>query len=337
MAEALRRPGLDRRGDSLKKPLPGALVPKGAAVPPALIPSLASAASYARAEKSEATRKAYGADWRHFTTWSQAVQQIALPANPAAIAAYLAHLADHGRGSSTISRRLAAIGYAHKLKGLDNPANAETVRATLRGIRRRLGTAVTRKAPATARALTAMLAQIPDSLTGKRDRALLLLGFAAALRRSELVDLKVNDIEISAEGALIRVRRSKTDQEGAGHTIAIPRGELLRPVEAIEAWLSEVSDGPIFRPIAKGGRVLAQTLTDRSVASIVKRYAAAAGLDPKIFSGHSLRAGFVTSALEHGADLFKVMDVTRHRRVETLKGYDRRARAFRDHAGKDFL
>jgi site-specific recombinase XerD len=93
----------------------------------------------------------------------------------------------------------------------------------------------------------------------------------------------------------------------------------------------------VFVSIGKGARVSREALSCKAIGGIVKRYAAAAGYDPKAFAGHSLRAGFVTSALEHGADIFRVMDVTRHRRVETLKAHDRRAKAFRDHAGDGFL
>jgi integrase len=213
------------------------------------------------------------------------------------------------------------------------------VHAVLRGIRRRIGVAPVQKAPATARAIAAMLEHVPDTLIGKRDRALLLLGFAAALRRSELAALLVSDVEMHAEGLLSHIRRSKTDQEGAGAEIPVPRGGKLRPVEALEAWLggAEITEGPVFRSIGKGDRVSDKRLSGNAIAEIVKRYARAAGLDPALFSGHSLRAGFVTSALEHGADIFKVMDVTRHKRVETLKGYDRRAKAFRSHAGDGFL
>jgi site-specific recombinase XerD len=301
--------------------------------------ALSSAADYARAEKAEATRRAYRADFAHFAAWCERASASALPASIETVAAYLASLADAGLRASTISRRKAAIGYAHRLKGLEPPTNAEPVKAVLRGIRRRIGVAVERKAPATARAIARMLKRIPDTLAGKRDRALLLIGFAAALRRSELVALDVPDLEITAAGAVVMIRQSKTDQEGEGAQIAVPRGTKLKPVEALEAWLAAASieEGPVFRPIAKGGRIVAARLTDRSVADVVKRRARAGGLDPEIFSGHSLRAGFVTSALENGADVLKVMDVTRHKSVDTLKGYDRRAKAFRDHAGKRFL
>lgn len=288
---------------------------------------LASAAAYALAEKSEATRRAYVSDFVDFTSWCGGVGAEPLPASVATTAAYLASLADRGLKASTITRRAAAIGYVHRRSGHEPPTNAESVKAVLKGIRRKLGTAVTRKAPATAKAIGAMLKQVPATRDGTRDRALLLVGFAAALRRSELVALEVEDLERAPDGLFITIRRSKTDQEGEGHVVAIPRGGKLKPVEALEDWLkvSGIVSGRIF------------ALTDRSVANIVKRYAEAARLDPKMFSGHSLRAGFVTSALEAGADIMKVMDVTRHREVKTLKAYDRRAKAFKNHAGKGFL
>ena len=121
--------------------------------------------------------------------------------------------------------------------------------------------------------------------------------------------------------------------------MAVPRGAKLKPVEAVEAWITAagLSAGPLFVSIGKGGRVSTSRLSDRAVAELVKRYAKAAGLDPSLFAGHSLRAGFVTSALESGADLLRVMDVTRHTQVETLKAYDRRAKAFKNHAGGKFL
>jgi integrase len=138
---------------------------------------------------------------------------------------------------------------------------------------------------------------------------------------------------------IVNIRQSKTDQEGAGDFVSIPHGSRLRPVAAIKAWLDAagITEGPIFRSIKKRGLVTPGRLSDRSVAEIVKKRMEAAGFDPAIFSGHSLRAGFVTSALHHGADILRVMDVTRHREVCTLKAYDRRAKAFKQHAGEAFL
>lgn len=298
------------------------------ALAPTLTDALTSAESYARDEKSEATRRAYRSDLEHFGEWCGRHNVDSLPASIGTTAAYLASLADAGLKCSTINRRVAAIAYAHRCRGVEPPTNAEPVKAVLRGIRRRIGVAVERKAPATARALSMMVKHCKPTSKGIRDRAVLLIGFAAALRRSELVALNVEDIERTAEGIIVHVRRSKTDQEGAGHSIAVPIGRKLKPCEALQDWLtvSGRTEGSLFG-----------ILDDKTVANIVKRYALKARLDPELFSGHSLRAGFVTSALEAGADVLKVMDVTRHRNVDTLKDYDRRAQAFKDHAGKGFL
>ena len=301
--------------------------------------ALGSAFEFAKAEKSAATRRAYASDFDHFTAWCVSVHAEPLPATVTTVAAYLASLATGGLKASTINRRCAAIAYRHRMAGHETPTGAEAVKAVCRGIRRSIGTRVDQKAPVTAKRLKAMLKPIPDTLAGRRDRALLLVGFSAALRRSELVALTVADIETAPEGVLVHIRRSKTDQEAAGHVVPVPRGAKLGAVAALEAWLraAGISDGPLFRAINKGGRLATAPLTDRSVADIVKRWAGAAKLDASLFSGHSLRAGFVTEALEHGADTLKVMDVTRHRSVETLKKYDRRAKAFQNHAGKGFL
>jgi integrase len=146
--------------------------------------------------------------------WCESVKAADLPAQPATVAGYLAHLADSGRKASTIGRQLAAIAYAHKLKGLEPPTSTEAVNVVMRGIRRTIGVAPAGKAPATAAAIDAMLSHIPATLIGCRDRAILLLGFAAALRRSELVALKLDDLEFGPDGLMVHIRRSKTDQDG---------------------------------------------------------------------------------------------------------------------------
>ena len=307
---------------------------------PAFEEALANAREFAGASRAERTVRAYRQGFDAFMAWSRAAGiGEPFPASPEAVVAYLAHLATTGRKAATVELHAAAIACAHRSAGHASPTGTDAVRSTVRGIRRRLGTKSNRKAPATADALKKMLKRIPETLTGQRDRALLLMGFAAALRRSELVALQVSDLEHTPEGVLVTVRRSKTDQEGAGHVIAVPAGSKLRPVQALEAWLSAaaITEGPVFRSIAKGGRLSPYALTDRSVAQVVKDRAEAAGLDPALFSGHSLRAGFVTSALQAGADLLKITHVTRHAKLETLAAYDRRAKAFKDHAGRGFL
>ena len=225
------------------------------------------------------------------------------------------------------------------MAGHEPPTNQEGVKAVLRGIRRTIGAAREGKAPATADVLKQMLALCPDTLAGKRDRALLALGFAGAFRRSELVALEVADLAETPDGLRVTIRRSKTDQEGQGAEVAIPRGYRLRPVEAVQTWLAaaEISTGPVFRAVKKGGRVQAVPLSSHGAAEIVKAYARRVGLDPAAYSGHSLRSGFLTSAAEAGASVFKMADQSRHRSFDTLRGYVRRADLFKEHAGAAFL
>jgi site-specific recombinase XerD len=255
------------------------------------------------------------------------------------VAAFLAGEAKRGVKASTIGRRVAAIRYAHRLAGHEPPTNSETVKATVRGIRRTIGVTKDRKAPIVAELARAMALAAPAGLKGLRDRALLLLGFAGAFRRSELVALDVADIVETEDGARVLIRRSKTDQEGAGETIAIARGSVACPVKALRAWLeaAEITEGPLFRPVAKGGRVAAERLSDKTVATVVKRYARRVGLDAGAYSGHSLRAGFLTSAARRGASIFKMRDVSRHKSMDVLQGYVRDADLFRDHAGAGLL
>lgn len=315
------------------------LISGTSAVPATLQDIIEIAHTYAVNEKAASTRKAYRADLKIFTAWCQAHGLDALPASPDGVATFLAAQAQQGIKPSTLTRRVAAIKYAHELAGHDSPTHAKQVAITLRGIRRSVGTAPTQKAPATAERIADMVAHCPDNLQGWRDRALLLLGFSGAFRRSELVALSVEDIQDEPEGLRVKIRRSKTDQEGLGTEVAIYRGGRLRAVEAMRAWLegADIRTGPVFRPLTKGGRIRPQALSTKSVATIVKIYAAKAGLDPAEFAGHSLRAGFLTSAAEHGASIFKMMEVSRHKSVEMLRVYVRRAELFKDHAGRSFL
>jgi len=213
------------------------------------------------------------------------------------------------------------------------------VRATLRGIRRSVGTARSRKAPATAEKASAMARSTSSGLIGLRDRAILLLGFAGALRRSELVALNVADIAAFEQGLLVNVRKSKTDQAGQGEVIAVAKGHTDCPSEALLAWLAaaHITDGPVFRSIKKGGQLATTRLSERAVTSIVKRYAKRIGLDHKKYSSHSLRSGFLTSAAANGASIFKMMDVSRHKSLDTLRTYVRDAELFKDHAGDGLL
>src|ERR1700730_8866320 len=314
------------------------VIPSGSSLPAALGADFAAALDLAKAEKAASTREAYGTDFRLFKAYCDGKGVSALPASPETVAAYLATEAQNAK-PSTLGRRVAAIRYAHKLAGLETPTDAGGVKATMRGIRRTFGGARNKKSPAVAAKMHSMVATAPEGLAGLRDRALLLLGFAGAFRRSELVALDVADLEETETGLLVTIRRRKTDQEGAGRTIAIPRGDVACPVKALRAWLdaAAIGAGPIFRPINRAGTVRASRLTCRSVANFVKAYAARAGFDASTFSGHSLRSGFLTSAAAKGASIFKMMDVSRHKSVDTLRGYVRDAELFKDHAGAGLL
>jgi site-specific recombinase XerD len=341
------------------KPLDHAVAVQASGLPAGLEMALHRASDFAKAEKAPNTRLAYTADFTVFRAWCTGRGASALPAAAEIVAAFIGAEADRGVKASTIGRRLAAIRYAHRLAGLPSPTDVEAVRAVIRGIRRTIGTAKTPKAPATNDLLLAMVAsqkmesrrtkwvvesQARDGANGVsvavlRDKALLLLGFAGAFRRSELVALDVADIEETAEGIRVTIRGGKTDQERAGATVAVMRGSVACPVEALKAWLDAagITEGAIFRRVNKGGRVLADRLSPQSVALIVKAHAERAGLDSESFAGHSLRSGFLTSAARRGASIFKMIDVSRHRRVDTLRSYVRDAELFRDHAGAGLL
>lgn len=299
----------------------------------------AIAKSYIQQSLSLGTRKMYTSDLRVFAKWCKEHGQIVLPATPNTVMLFLAYEAKRGIKPATLVRRLAAIKMAHEASNYESPTQHKSVKVTLKGIKREQGTAPNKKAPITAERLTDMIAHCPDTLIGLRDKALLQLGFAGAFRRSELVALTCNDIERTPEGIKVTIRKSKTDQEGQGQIIAILNGTRFRVVDTLFTWLetANITKGNLFRSIKKGGHVQSLALTDRSVANIVKNYAHKAGLNIDDFSGHSLRSGFITSGAAAGADLFKLMEVSRHKKPETVMGYVREKKLFENHAGEGFL
>lgn len=297
---------------------------------------------YQRASKAEATVRAYKAAGKVFERWCAMYGFRPVPARPEAVAGFIVAQAEEGCAASTLGKRLAAIKYAHKLAGAPDPTDDEGVRAAMKGARRKVGVAPNQKAAATAEILASLLMRTPDTLVGKRDRALLALGFAGAFRRSELVALNVTDLVEHPEGLRVMVRRSKTDQEGRGIEKAIPHGRYIRPVALIREWLDAagITEGPVFLPVSRYGYVRRGEnvrLTTQAVADVMKKYTAAAGLDASIFGVHSLRAGYITSAAERGADLARIMDQSGHRDPRTVVGYIRRANAFKGHSGSGFL
>src|SRR5690606_20779575 len=229
-------------------------------------------------------------------------------------ALYLTARAQAGRKVATLSRELAAISQAHILAGHQSPRGAGPVQEVLKGIRRSVGTAQAQVAPLMGPELRQVLSEIPEGLVGLRDRALLLVGFAGAFRRSELVALTVADVAHSEEGLTVTLRRSKTDQEGKGRKVAIPYSGTpdACPVRALRSWLTAaaISEGPLFRSVSRHGQVSEAALSGRSVALIIKRATAAAGLEASRYSGHSLRAGLATTAARRGKSEAAIMRQT---------------------------
>jgi integrase len=241
---------------------------------------------------------------------------------------------------ATLVRHLASISKAHEARGLLNPTRTELVRATLRGIKRTRG-CPQRQAKALLRDdLLLVLDAIGDGPKDKRDRALLLIGFAGALRRSELVALDVGDVEYVHQGIAITLRRSKTDQDGEGHKIGIPFGRRRWcPVAALDAWLAvaRIVAGAIFRPVDRHGHVQETRLSGEAVSLVVQERVAAVGLDPSPYSGHSLRAGFATSAAQAGVLTSRIKAQTRHASDAMLARYIREGELFTENAAGALL
>jgi len=290
---------------------------------------------YVSRSKAANTVRAYASDWRDFAGWCSARGLDALPARPETVALYLTEQADRIRVSS-LNRRLSAIAQAHQLAGLESPAADSRVRIVMGGIRRVKGAAQRGKRPILLDDLRHMVERLPDTPAGTRDRALLLVGFAGAFRRSELVALDIDDLAFGRDGLTVTIRRSKTDQEGQGRRIGIPHGShpATCPVRALQAWLArlEAEAGPVFRAVDRHGRIAPQRLSDRAVALIVKRAAADAGIAVEEVAGHSLRAGLATAAAAAGVSERAIMAQTGHRSLPTVRRYIREGSLFLENA-----
>jgi site-specific recombinase XerD len=293
------------------------------------------ARAFMEAAKAENSRRAYRSDWRHFESWCRTNGLGCLPAAPETVALYLTALAaDHKPAS--LQRKLTSISKAHQAGGFPTPASMQhaVVSETLKGIRRALGTAQPGKEPLLTVDILKMLDALDDGLAGCRDRALLLVGFAGGFRRSEVVSLDVEDVSETADGLVIRVRRSKTDPEAKGTTVALPYGSAAAtcPVRSYRVWIAAagITAGPAFRAVDRHGRLGRGRMNAGSVARLIQRAAEAAGLDPASYAGHSLRAGFATQAFLNGAAEVSIMRQTRHKSLNTLRKYIRDRSLFRD-------
>lgn len=291
--------------------------------------------------RSENTRIAYDKAWHSFAEWCDEHRLDALPASPETAVLYLTALARRCK-LATLRLHLTAINVRHRDAGLDQPGDFPPMRTFMRGLAKRLGSA-----PAPKRALTPeQIAGMIDTLDlrtriGLRDRAVLLLGLAMAARRSELVALDLEDLEERDRGLRVRIRFSKTDQEGRGAVIGIPRTghPELCPVGAVRAWIegAELTAGPLFRAVDRHGRVSADRLGSREIARIVKAGASRIGLAPDQYAAHSLRSGFATAAAEGGAEERDIMRQTRHASERMVRRYIQEGTLFGSNPAADVL
>ena len=304
-------------------------------LPPAAVPEGRTAEELAALAYAASTSRAFRADIDHFRCWCGLHGYDALPAEPTAVASYIASCCGQF-STATVRRRFAAIRKAHIVMGFPSPLGSPEVQAVWRGLRRVQGSAsLHAKKPLLLEDIRKICATLdPTKETGIRDRALILLGFAGAFRRGELCALDRDDLEFTKRGIRVRIRRSKTDQTGRGRTVGIPYGEHPEtcPVRAVEEWLraSPKESGALFHS-HRGAR---KRLTDQMVRLIVRRTCRAAGIDAAPYGAHSLRAGFVTQAIRGGATDHAVMDQTGHRDVQMIRRYRREADIFRDNAAE---
>jgi integrase len=301
------------------------------------LPSIVERAKdFAHASKAEATRRAYAADLRDFASFCNAHVESAFPASAEIVALYITNLAAT-KTVATINRRLVAIARAHKDIGWPNPVADPHVRSIIQGIKRTLGTAQRKKDALTGNYLKeAVLTIDTDTLRGKRDKALLLLTFFCAARRSEIAALNIEDIRFEQSGLVVTIRRSKTDQSGAGREIGVPfvRQSGICAVKAVSAWIDAsgiaATGGPLFRTFNGGMKLTQNRIHPQDIARLVKRVMDEAAIDGD-FAAHSLRAGFITTAAStKGVSEVDIQRVSGHRSVAVLRGYVRRASLFQD-------
>ena len=298
------------------------------------------------ASKADNTRRAYLSDWRSWSAWCEAHGHSALPAHPDTVSAYLADKAGTVK-VATLRRHLATVSKAHQVAGMANPCRETTVRDTVSGLRRTYGTAQDEAPGLLADQLGLTLDTLGDTLSGVRDRALLLVGWCAGLRRSEIAGLTWVDMTPDPDGLVITLRRSKTDQEGAGRLVGIARQDnpARCPVVALSAWRDAVSQvnpqaceagEPVFVQITKWQKVCRKHLTGQAVAVIIQRRTKQAGL-PTHYRGHSLRKGLVQSAHLAGVSDSAVMATTGHQSVNMLRRYQGQAGLVSRSASKGLL
>ena len=310
-------------------------------------------AKFLSSSLAENTRIAYEKGWNKFEEYCTEFDiKDPLMVSPNAVAGFLVNLATKPSRRSgsvlsmgTISLYKSAVNNKFIEVGKASPTNHPVVNAALRGLARVKGHSSRRVEALREHQIVKMVSYCSKSTIGKRDAAVITLGFAGALRRSEICNLSFEDFELleptqsGKRRMFLYIRKSKTDQQGRGHKIAIIDGSTIQPIHHLQNWLdaSKFTKGPLFRSMKRGGHVQQKPMHHSDIPRIVKKYAELIGLDSKTVAGHSLRAGFVTSAAVHHARLDKIMAITRHTNPATVMQYIRDADSFSDHAGEKFM
>jgi len=293
------------------------------------------AAELRRLIRARSTVIAYESAWRSFEAWCASAGRASLPASGETLALYVAARLEAGRRATGLEQHVAAIAFRHRSDGLAMPDRTE-VRAVIAGAKRAASGSgfAAGKAALSAGELRRICGRLvrDGGVVALRDRAVLCLGFASGLRRSNLANLDLADVRFERRGLVVAVRRSKTDQEGRGVDLGILRGVRpdTCPVRALRAWLVERGpwEGPLFSRVRVGGVVTRDRLSTDAVARIVQAAVSSIGLDARRYGAHSLRAGFATAAADQGATAFEIMRVTQHRSIAMVQRYVRHTEVF---------
>jgi site-specific recombinase XerD len=293
-----------------------------------------------RSSKANNTIRAYRSDFKDFSVFCAKNSLKSLPTDSKIVALYLTYLSSKGVKISTLKRRLVSLGVIHKLKGHYLDTKHPIIIENLMGIKRKIGSFQQGKKPILINQLKSIINVIDNEKTKEikkiRDKTLILIGFGGGFRRTELVSIDCNDIELVSEGVKIIVRRSKTDQFGEGMVKGLPyfSNQNYCPVMHLKKWLelSNIKSGPLFRRFSKSYKLSKNRLTDQSVALLLKKYLDIAGIENKNYSGHSLRSGFATVSAESGADERSIMAMTGHKTTQMVRRYIKEANLFKNNA-----
>ena len=287
-----------------------------------------------QAGKSQRTRDLYSQNYNRFQEWAQEHQLPYLPTSAHALEQYFHHLIESERKIATIELAIQSIKAIHQVTQQPFP-NVPFLNEMMRGLKRTKGMKQRQAKPLTADLIARGLSNDETTMT-IRDRALILISFAGALRRSEICELKFEDLDFRSEGLILHLKKSKTDQEAHGRDVPIHKShnERMCPVLALKKWLelANIQDGYVFRSLRKGGYIR-ESITDGSISRIVKKVVKDAGEDPKGYSGHSLRSGYVTEVARRGAQSHQIMMVTGHKSDAMVRKYIRSGRLFMDSIG----